>query len=196
MTAEADKALEPVVASEDVDAGQIQEQAGAAPVEETDPLAEAEAEASRWKDRCLRTAADLDNFRKRSRREVEDAYRKGREDLFRELLSVFDNLERAVAHADSATEVKSLADGIQMVMRLYADTLSKLGVERVPGVGQPFDPAVHEAIQHMETDQYAPGTIAAEVLPGYKLGDRLVRPAMVVVARAKQVAASDASPAD
>jgi molecular chaperone GrpE len=150
-----------------------------------DPLADALADAARWKDRCIRGAADLDNFRKRARREIEEAHRTGREDLLRDLLPVFDNLERAVAHAESATEVKSLVDGIQMVMRLYGDTLARMGIERTPGVGQPFDPAVHEAIQQMETDEVPPGTIAAEVLPGYRQGDRLVRAAMVVVARAK-----------
>ena len=150
-----------------------------------DPLELAEAECARWKDRCLRTAADFDNFRKRSRRDVEDAYRRGREDLFRDLLPVFDNLERAVAHVEGATDVASLAEGIRMVMRLFADTLSKLEIERVQAVGVGFDPSVHEAIQHMPTDEHPPGTVAAEVQPGYRMGTRLVRPAMVVVAKAK-----------
>ena len=149
-----------------------------------DPLELAEAECARWKDRCLRTAADFDNFRKRSRRDVEDAYRRGREELFRDLLPVFDNLERAVAHVEGATEVASLAEGIRMVMRLFADTLSKLEIERVQAVGVGFDPSVHEAIQHLPTDEHPPGTVAAEVQPGYRMGNRLVRPAMVVVAKA------------
>ena len=195
MTDTDDQALDPSEApAEDAPSETTAEPVVAEP-SAPDPVAAAEAEAARWKDRCLRTAADLDNFRKRARRDVDDAYRKGREDLFRDLLAVFDNLERAVAHAEAATEVKSLVDGIQMVMRLFADTLTRLGIERTPGVGQPFDPAVHEAIQHLETDEHPAGTVAAEVLPGYRLGDRLVRPAMVVVARGKPAAPpADPSP--
>ncbi len=151
-----------------------------------DPLEIAEAEAARWKDKCLRTAADFDNFRKRSRREVEDAGRRGGEDLLKELLPVFDNLERAASHAETASDVQSLADGIRMVMRQFMDTLAKLGVERVPSVGEAFDPAFHEAIQHLATEEYPPGTVAAEVQAGYRRGERLVRPALVVVAKAPE----------
>jgi molecular chaperone GrpE len=150
---------------------------------EPDPLEAARAEVARLRDQLLRTAADYDNFRKRARRETQDAELRSKEDFLREVLPVFDNLERAVQHAGSATDVKSLADGISMVMRLFGDTLSKLGIERVPAVGQAFDPAVHEAVQQLETSEFPPGTIAAEVQAGYRLGDRLVRPSMVVVAK-------------
>lgn len=143
-----------------------------------------EAEIARVRDQLLRTAADFDNFRKRSRREIVDADRRGREELLRDLLPIFDNLERAAAHTGSATDVQSLADGIEMVMRQFFDTLTKLGIERIESVGKPFDPAVHEAIQHMETAEYSPGSVAAEVQAGYRMGERLVRPAMVVVAKA------------
>ena len=151
-----------------------------------DPLEIAEAEAARWKDKCLRTAADFDNFRKRSRRDVDEAARRGGEDLLKEFLPVFDNLERAASHAEAATDVQSLADGIRMVMRQFMDTLSKLGIERAPSVGAPFDPAVHEAIQQLATEEHPPGTVAAEVQAGYRRGDRLVRPALVVVAKAPE----------
>ena len=86
---------------------------------------------------------------------------------------------------NAATDVQSLADGIRMVGKQFTDTLSRLGVERVATVGQSFDPAVHEAIQHLETSDFPPGAVAAEVLGGYKFGERLIRPAMVVVAKAK-----------
>ncbi len=149
------------------------------------PAAEGpEAEIARIRDQLLRTAADFDNFKKRSRREVIDADRRGREELLRDLLPVFDNLERATAHMESATDVQSLADGIQMVMRQFLDTLTKLGIERIESVGKAFDPAVHEAIQHMETPEHPPGSVVAEVQAGYRLGEKLVRPAMVVVAKA------------
>jgi molecular chaperone GrpE len=73
-----------------------------------------------------------------------------------------------------------------MVLKQFADTLGRIGIKRVTTVGSPFDPTLHEAIQQLETDQHPPGTIVAEVQPGYSLGDRLVRPAMVVVAKPSQ----------
>ena len=149
-----------------------------------DPLEEAQAEAVKFKEQLLRTAADFDNFRKRSRKEVTDAARRGRSELLLELLPVFDNLERATAHAASAKDVKSLADGVSMVMRQFTDTLNKLSISRIETVGKPFDPSVHEAIQQQETADFEPGTIAAEVQGGYRQGDAVIRPAMVVVAKA------------
>ena len=160
-----------------------EEQDEAAASEPVDPLAEVQAEAKKLRDQLLRTAADFDNFRKRSRRENIEADRHGREELLRELLPVFDNLERAVAHAETASDVQSLSEGIRMVMRQFGDTLNKLGIERVVSEGKSFDPSLHEAIQQMESDEHPPGTITAEVQAGYRMGDRLVRPAMVVVAK-------------
>jgi molecular chaperone GrpE len=148
-----------------------------------DPLAAAQAEVARVKDQLLRTLADFDNYRKRSRRETQDAERRAREDVLRDLLPVFDNFERAAQHAETASDVKSLSEGITMVMRIFLDTLSRLGVERVQAAGQPFDPSLHEAVQQLETSEQAPGTVVAEITPGYKMGDRLIRPAMVVVAK-------------
>lgn len=155
----------------------------AAPETPPDPLETARREASRLKDQLLRTAADFDNFRKRSRRETADAERKGRDDILRDLLPVFDNLERAAGHMEKATDVQSVAEGIHMVLKQFADTLGKMGVERVPTVGQAFDPAVHEAIQQLESAEHPPGTVAHEVQAGYRTGERLIRPAMVVVAK-------------
>ncbi len=149
-----------------------------------DPLEQAQKEAARLKDQLLRTAADFDNFRKRSRKEQIDAERKGREDVLRELLPVFDNLERAMAHTEKATDVQSVADGIRMVIRQFTDTLGKLGVDRIASVGLPFDPSLHEAIQHLESTEHPPGTVAAEIQGGYRAQDRLIRPALVIVAKA------------
>jgi molecular chaperone GrpE len=160
-------------------------EAGPAPPVEQDPLEVAKAEAQKLKDQLLRTLADFDNFRKRTRRELSDAERRGRDDVLKDLLPVFDNLDRAGTHAENATDVKALADGINLVLRQFTDTLGKLGVERVPAVGQAFDPAVHEAVQQMETSDFEPGTIAAEVQAGYRNGDKLIRPSLVVVAKAK-----------
>jgi molecular chaperone GrpE len=152
---------------------------------EPDPLEAAKAEQAKLKDQLLRTLADFDNFRKRSRRELAEAERRGRDDMLKEFLPVFDNLDRAGVHAETATDVKALADGITLVMRQFSDTLTKVGIERIPAVGHPFDPSVHEAVQQMETSDFEPGTIAAEVQAGYRNSEKLIRPALVVVAKAK-----------
>lgn len=156
-----------------------------APVAEVDPLEAAKAESAKLRDQLLRTAADYDNFRKRSRRELSDAEKRAREDLIKELLPVFDNLERATAHAETATDVKALADGIGLVKRQFIDVLAKIGIERIQAQGKPFDPAFHEAVQQFETSDHPPGTVMHEVQAGYTQGDKLVRPAIVVVAKAK-----------
>lgn len=159
--------------------------APAAPAPPVDPVAEAKAEAAKMKDQWMRTAADFDNFRKRSRRELEDSRKAGKEDLLKEFLPVFDNLERAIQSAQRATDIKGVAEGLSMVLRQYLDTLARGGITKVPAVGAEFDPTHHEAIQQVETDDQAPGTIVAEVQPGYMQGDRLIRAAMVVVAKPK-----------
>lgn len=154
-----------------------------APVSQ-DPLEQVRAEAQKAKDAWLRTAADFDNFRKRARRDLEDARKGGREDLLRALLPVFDNLERAIQSAQRSSDVRAMADGLAMVHRQFVDAVGREGITRLSAVGRAFDPSVHEAIQQVETAEHAPGTIVAEVQPGYMQGDRLVRAAMVVVAKA------------
>src|SRR5205814_6153751 len=140
------------------------------------------AEAAKHKDSWLRTAADLDNFRKRVRKEQEESRRNGREDLLRALPPVFDNLERAIQSAARSSDVKAMADGLSMIRRQFVEALGREGISPVPTVGQPFDPNLHEAIQQVETDEHPAGTIIAEVQPGYAQGERLIRAAMVVVA--------------
>lgn len=161
------------------------EAAGEGEAAPADPLAEAKAEAQRNKEQWMRTAADFDNFRKRSRREIEDARKGGREEMLKEFLPVFDNLERAIQSAQRAQEVKPVAEGLEMILRQFLDTLGRVNIKKVPSTGELFDPSVHEAIQQIETDDQPAGTIVAEVQPGYVQGDRLVRPAMVVVAKPK-----------
>src|SRR5258708_5348454 len=151
-----------------------------------DPLEESRAEVARVRDQLLRTAADYDNFRKRSRRELEDAQKRGREELLRELLPVFDNLERAVVHAGQASDAKAVADGVGMVLKQFVDTLGRIGIKRIVAVGNAFDPTQHEAIQQIETDEHPAGTIVADVQPGYAIGDKPLRAAMVVVAQPPQ----------
>ncbi|HEX2676520.1 MAG TPA: nucleotide exchange factor GrpE [Polyangiales bacterium] len=149
----------------------------------TDPLAALTAERDQFREQLLRTAADFENFRKRTRRELEDAKMRGKDDAVKEILPVFDNLERAVAAADTAQSVGSVVEGVKMVLKLFQDTAERMGLKRVPTVGQRFDPQMHEAIQQKETDEAPAGSIIAEIMPGYMFGQRLLRAAMVVVAR-------------
>lgn len=177
-------------------AGEATETAGApqaaAPPEPSpeEKLAQVQAEAARVRDQLLRTAADFDNFRKRSRREAEDAQRRGREGILKDLLSVFDNLERAAGHADTAPDAKSVAEGLRIVLKQFVDTLDRMGIKRIVAVGATFDPAMHEAIQQIESTEHPAGVVIAEVQPGYMLGDYLIRPAMVVVSKGPPAAAS------
>jgi molecular chaperone GrpE len=148
-----------------------------------DALEQAKAEAQKYREQLLRTAADFDNFRKRSRRDVDDAARKGKEQSLKDLLPVFDNLERALQSSDAAPDVKSVVDGLRMVLRQFTSTLERMNVRRVPAVGHPFDPTLHEAIQHVASTEHAAGVVTAEVQAGYQLGDMLLRAAMVVVSK-------------
>lgn len=150
-----------------------------------DPLAHAQAEAARLKDAWMRTAADFDNFRKRTRRELEEARRSGRDDLLRVLLPVFDNLGRAIQSAQRSTDLKAMAEGLSMVQRQFVEALGREGITKVPTVGKAFDPGIHEAVQQVETEEHPVGTVIAEIQPGYMQGERLMRAALVVVARAK-----------
>jgi len=174
----------------DADAPEQGDPSGAEAVDEVpsaveeDPLATALEENKRLRDQLLRTAADFDNFRKRTKREVTEANERGREDLLKELLPVFDNLERASEHAKSATDVTALLDGIELVTKQFVDTLARAGIEKINALGQPFDPSLHEAIQQIETSDVPAGSVANQVQAGYRLGGRLLRPCMVVVAKA------------
>jgi molecular chaperone GrpE len=105
------------------------------------------------------------------------------EDTVREVLPIVDNLERAAGAISDATEVSAVTEGVHMVLRGFEEVASRLGLKRVPTVGNLFDPTCHDAMQQEETNEHAPGTIVAEVVPGYYLGERLLRPAMVVVAK-------------
>jgi len=169
----------------------MSEEEGDMPEKEADEQAEAEpteldkahAERDRMREQLLRIAADFDNFRKRSRKEIEEVRRRTIEDTLREVLPIVDNLERAAEAMADATEVSAVTEGVHMVLRSFEDIASRLGLKRVPTVGHQFDPTCHDAMQQEETAEHAPGTIIAEVVPGYYLGERLLRPAMVVVAK-------------
>jgi molecular chaperone GrpE len=151
--------------------------------DEPTDLEKAHAERDRMRDQLLRVAADFDNFRKRSRKEIEEVRRRTIEDTLREVLPIVDNLERAADAMSTATEVSAVTDGVHMVLRGFEDIAGRLGLKRVATIGHQFDPTCHDAVQQEETNEHPPGTIVSEVVPGYYLGERLLRPAMVVVAK-------------
>jgi molecular chaperone GrpE len=150
-------------------------------------LAVAEKEKKDHWDRYLRAAADLENHRKRTRREVEDARAEARSKVLKEMLPVVDNLERAMEHAPQGdTAAQPIIEGVQLVLRQFMTAFERLEVAPIEALGQPFDPNLHEAISQQESDQPA-GTIVQVLQRGYRVGDRLLRPALVVVAKAKAV---------
>ena len=163
----------------------VSAEAGDPAAPELSELERAQADAAKFKDMLIRTTADFDNFRKRTRRELDEARRSGRDDILKDLLPVFDNLERAMQSAQKATDVKAVSDGLTMILKQFDSTLGRAGITRVPTIGVMFDPTMHEAIQQLETDEHPPGTVVAEVQPGYAMGEKLVRAAMVVVAKPK-----------
>jgi len=137
-------------------------------------------------DRYLRTAADLENLRKRQRREIEDAKLESKGRVLKEMLPVVDNLERAIEHATTQAGTNPIVEGVQLVLRQFLTAFERLEVTPVEAAGQPFDPNLHEAISQQESDA-APGTVVQVLQRGYKSGERLLRPALVVVAKAKSI---------
>jgi molecular chaperone GrpE len=132
-------------------------------------------------DRWLRTAADLENFKKRAQKERDEVQKFGVEKLVKDLLPVLDNLDRALA---AAAADDPLVAGVKLVRAAFEQALARHGVKGFSAMGQPFDPARHEALMQVPTAEAAPGTVVLEHARGFTLHDRLVRPAMVGVAAA------------
>jgi molecular chaperone GrpE len=140
-----------------------------------------EAENAELKNRLLRIAAELDNYRKRAAREKEDMQKFAGEGVIKDFLSVADNMENALSHIDKTTDVATLRTGVQMTLKSFMDILKKKGVTPFDSIGQPFDPAVHEAVQTIPSENVPAGSVVSEVRRGYKMQGRLLRPALVVV---------------
>lgn len=144
-----------------------------------------EAEKKEEHDRLLRVAADLENLRKRQRREVDDARNDTKMRVLKEILPVADNLERALQVSTGEGESAAVLDGVRLVQRQFLQALERLEVSPIEAELQPFDPNLHEAISQQESAEHPPGTVIAVLQRGYKSGDRLLRPSLVVVAKAK-----------
>ncbi len=155
--------------------------------DENDTVTRLTAERDEWKDRTARALADQENARKRQLRELQDARQYAITNFAGDLIDAVDNMERALAGAGGDERKNDpVVLGVRMVYDLLMKALKKHGVEAVEALGKPFDPNLHNAIAEDETDTVAPGTITAEWQRGYRIGDRLLRPAMVRVACKKR----------
>lgn len=133
-------------------------------------------------DRYLRAAADTENLRKRQRRELEDTKFETKSRVLKEMLPVVDNLERAIEHATQQAGTNPIVEGVQLVLRQFMTAFERLDVTPIEAAGQAFDPNLHEAISQIESDA-PPGSVVQVLQRGYRSGDRLLRPALVVVAK-------------
>ena len=178
---------------------------GEAPADAVVPAAgpetvtEAEVEGLRTElaernDQLLRLAADFENFRRRKAQELTDRGRYASEEAAQALLPVLDNLRRAVGHSAGDGGGQQLLDGLRMVMIQFEQALSAIGVEPVETVGARFDPSVHQAIGGEESDEVSEDTVVAELQPGYRLHDRLLRPALVQVVHPRRGRSASAGP--
>ncbi len=150
-------------------------------------LAELEKELREVRDWSTRIAADFENYKKRIERERQDQMRFSNEKLLREFLPIFDNMMRALDASVRNGEAPSLTAGIELVLSEMTKTLRRAGVEPITAVGKVFDPAIHEALQQVETDAVEPGYVVQEIQPGYSLSGRVLRPTLVTVAVAPEV---------
>ncbi|OLO38913.1 nucleotide exchange factor GrpE [Alkalihalophilus pseudofirmus] len=149
--------------------------------EEQQKINELEQQVSDLNSRLLRSHADYDNFRRRTKEEKEAAAKYRAQSLVEELLSVLDNFERALAVEPTNDETKTLLQGMEMVHRQLQDAMQKEGVEVIEAVGQTFDPHLHQAVMQVDSDEHEPNTVIEEFQKGYKLKDRVIRPSMVKV---------------
>ena len=144
---------------------------------------ELESQLTEAEDRVLRTAAEADNFKKRLQREKEEQTRYANESILRDLLPVIDNLERALDHFHAGSDEGRLAEGLNMTLKGFVDTLSRFGCTQVESKGKAFDPNFHEAVSQEETADHDTNVVLRELQKGYLLKERLLRPAMVVVSK-------------
>ena len=160
------------------------EAAGEEP-EEVDPMTALEQDVMKWRELAMRTAADMENFRKRATREREDSMRYANQSLLEELLPILDNFEMGMQAAGQEKD-SMIYIGMDMVRKQLNEFLSNNGVEEIPAEGKEFDPNLHEAVSQEETAEVAEGTILSVIRRGFNLRDRLLRPATVVVAKAPE----------
>ncbi|MEN3001727.1 MAG: nucleotide exchange factor GrpE [Armatimonadota bacterium] len=146
-------------------------------------LQEMERALEEQKNLYLRTLADFQNYRRRQQDEMERSRLRLLESLMEELLPILDNFERALQAAEATRELEPLLEGVRLTERQIKALLTRYDIHPIEAVGRPFDPNLHEAIQRIETDEYEDGIVIDEVERGYRIGERVLRPSRVIVAR-------------
>ncbi len=171
-------------------------EAAGAPAAEDDELsalrrrvAELEEELGALRDKYLRALAEAENVRKRAEREIELARKYGMERFAEALLDVVDNLERAL---EAKGDADALREGVRLTLESWKRVMERFGMERIDAVGHPFDPHHHEALMQAPSEEHPEGVVIAQHVAGYKLGERLLRPARVVVSSGPPAAGTDA----
>jgi molecular chaperone GrpE len=161
---------------------------GAVTAEATEVPEEVALQLKQTEDRLVRLQADFENFRRRANKERIEANQYGHQNLVKDLLATVDNLERGIDHARQSAggDLESLLQGVELVQRELLAALTKHGVVRIEALGQPFDPAVHEAMAQTPDGSVEPNAVIEELQTGYKLRDRLLRPSRVIVAKAAE----------
>jgi molecular chaperone GrpE len=144
-------------------------------------LEAAEQKAEENYQKFLRAQADLDNVKRRTRKEKEDQAKYASLPLLEQILPALDNFERAIEASKGTQDIDSIIKGVEMVFRQMEQVFQKEGVEVIPSVGQPFDPNVHQAVMQVESDEFESGTVVEELQKGYILKDKVIRPSMVKV---------------
>lgn len=145
-------------------------------------LEEKSKQCEEYFDKLQRTAAEFDNFKKRTAKEKEALYSDATSDVVSAFLSVVDNLERALEAANNEADVNSLKEGVELVCRQFKDVLQKLNVQVIEAVGNEFDPNLHNAVSHVDDDQYGNNIVVEEFQKGYIYKDKVIRYSMVKVA--------------
>jgi len=133
--------------------------------------------------KALRASAELENMRKRTSRDVENAHKYALEKFVTELLPIIDSVELGITATDNADDIAGLREGMDLTLKMFSDTLEKFGVRIVDPQGEKFNPELHEAVSMQEYEDAEPGTVISVIQKGYELNGRLVRPAMVMVAK-------------
>ena len=153
---------------------------------EATPLFLAREEAEMYKERWMRLAAEFENYKKRRAREFEILVESASEDVIRDLLPILDGVGRALAHSENGdTESEGFQEGIKMIMEQFPRVLYNRNLKEIETVGKPFDPNVHEALMQMPSEVHGAGIVSDEIEKGYSLGDKVLRPAKVVVSQGK-----------
>jgi molecular chaperone GrpE len=150
---------------------------------DSDQLPQLQQELDESRQRILRMQADLENYRKRARRDLEEERKYACLPLIRDLLPVIDNLNRAIEAVQPGESAEGLLEGVKMVAQQLSQVLENHNCSSVPATGEPFDPMCHEAIAEQPSEEYPPGTIVHVAQIGYRLHDRVIRPSQVVVAK-------------